>query len=129
MLAAVAHASGEAGPLPAGLFHAASLLFHILTSLVVFALLRRLVVNPTAVLFGALLFALHPVQVETVAWASGLKDVLCGFLILTAVWQYLRFASAQPPRPRLPYVLAPAAFVLAILAKPTAMVTPLLALA
>jgi tetratricopeptide (TPR) repeat protein len=129
VLAAIARAGDDAGPISAGLFHAASLLFHILTSLVVFALLRRLVVNATAALFGALLFALHPVQVETVAWASGLKDVLCGLLIWTAVWQYLRFAYTEPPRPRLPYVLATAAFVLGMLAKPTAMVTPLLALA
>ncbi|MDB5319537.1 MAG: hypothetical protein JWN40_1168 [Phycisphaerales bacterium] len=128
-LAAVAHAGVNTGPISAGLFHAASLILHILASLVVFALLCRLVMNPTAALYGALLFALHPVQVETVAWASGLKDVLCGLLIWTAVWQYLRFASAVSPRPRLPYVLATAAFVLGMLAKPTAMVTPLLALA
>src|SRR2546429_6077594 len=43
MLAAIADAGDQAGPISAGLFHAASLLFHILTSLVVFALLRRLV--------------------------------------------------------------------------------------
>jgi protein O-mannosyl-transferase len=130
-LAALARATADsAAPIAAAPFHAASLLVHILASLVVFTLLRRLVANTTAALLGAMLFALHPMQVETVAWASGFKDVLCGLLIWTAVWQYLRFSSAQSPRAaRISYALATAAFILAMLAKPTAMVTPLLALA
>lgn len=129
-LAALARATDSAGPIAAAPFHAASLLVHVLASVVVFTLLRRLVANVTAALLGAMLFALHPMQVETVAWASGFKDVLCGLLMWTAVWLYLRFGSPDSPRAaRLSYALATAAFVLAMLAKPTAMVTPLLALA
>jgi Flp pilus assembly protein TadD len=125
-LAAIAHSVGDGGPLPAPLFHAASLIFHVLASLVVYTLLRRWVVEPTAALLGALLFALHPVQVEPVAWASGLKDVLCGLLIWTAVWQYCRYASQNSRRA---YALALGAFALGMLAKPTAMVTPLILIA
>ncbi len=85
------------------------------------------------------MFALHPLQVEAVAWATGLKDVLCGFLSFVAVWQYLRYgqwsvdaaASANQPgkasRFLGRYWLATGAFVLALLAKPTAVVVPVLA--
>jgi Flp pilus assembly protein TadD len=143
-LALIAHAAGD-GTLAAWPFHLASMIVHALTSLVVLAVVRRLVPSATAALLGALLFAVHPVQVESVAWTSGLKDLLCGLLIWTAVWQYLRFATAArdasaggaggatvvgwPGRPAAAYALATAAFVIGMLAKPTAIVTPLLAVA
>ena len=40
-------------------------------------------------------FAVHPVQVEPVAWASGLKDVLCGLLSLLAIASYVRYAQER----------------------------------
>ena len=40
--------------------------------------------------FGALLFALHPLRVESVAWASERRDVLCAVFYLSTVWFYLR---------------------------------------
>jgi tetratricopeptide (TPR) repeat protein len=79
---------------------------------------------------GALLFAIHPLQVEPVAWVAGFKDLLFGLLALMAVWHYLRYVDAkmQPsaPRARLHYGLATGAFVLALLAKPTAVVLPVI---
>jgi tetratricopeptide (TPR) repeat protein len=82
---------------------------------------------------GALLFAIHPIQVEPVAWVAGFKDVLFGLLSLLTVWHYLRFVDAKiapgtgrPSRPRLHYGLATGAFVLALLAKPTAVVLPVI---
>src|SRR5262249_20088843 len=89
---------------------------------------------------GALLFAIHPLQVEAVAWATGFKDVLCGFLSCVALWQYLRYAqesgeatsSGQAPQVQARrsvrrYGLATGAFVLALLAKPMAVVVPVVA--
>lgn len=108
-------------------FHSANLAFHMLSALVVFGIIRRLYCDRAAACVGALVFALHPVQVEPVAWAAGLKDVLCGMLTLLAVWQYLIFA--QEPALRWRYALATIAFVLAMLAKPTALVAPLIVFA
>src|SRR5262249_44971284 len=93
---------------------------------------------------GAGLFALHPLQVESVAWASGLKDVLAGAFTLSALWLFLVFAEARleadgagGPRARamaipglgpLPVcALATLAFVLAMLSKPSAVMAPFLA--
>ena len=123
------------GPLTADLFHRLNLLLHLANTLIVYrvgCLWMPSVGLPhhriTAAALGALVFALHPLQVEAVAWVSGLKDVLSGFLALISVWQYLEFAHAQG-RKRLwsHYGLATVAFGCALLAKPAVVVTPLVA--
>ncbi len=109
-------------------FHALNVFLHILSSLLVYAILRSLVPSTFASCAGALAFALHPVQVESVAWASGTKDLLAGLLGLYALWNYLLFArSPAPSHPRLALATATAAFLLAMLAKPSAIVIPLVA--
>ncbi len=121
--------AAELSPGPA-LFHGLNLLAHILAGVAVLLLLRRLVDNDWAALGGAMLFALHPVQVEAVAWVSGFKDVLCGLLSLGALWQYVVFVQAREisPRPaRSAYLAAVVLFLLALLSKPTAVVVPALA--
>jgi tetratricopeptide (TPR) repeat protein len=125
-----------------GIFHSLSLLLHVLNVLIVFALLRLLVKNDWAAACGALFWALHPVQVESVAWASEMKGVLCGFWGLLALWLYalssLRWQAgperdasfeAKGARGRGVgfYFLATLCFVLALLAKPSAVCLPLLA--
>jgi protein O-mannosyl-transferase len=77
---------------------------------------------------GACLFAIHPVQVEPVAWATGLKDVLCGTASLVALWAYVAAAGRGPGRQKLTiYLLATAAYAVALLSKPGAVVLPLMA--
>jgi len=113
------------------LFHSANVLCHLLALLVAYRILRLLNADLFAAFCGALLFGVHPVQVEAVAWVSGLKDVLSGLLALVALWQYVLFSLADiRGRPSLTrYILAIAAFLLAMLAKPSAMALPLAALA
>ncbi len=103
-------------------FHAANVLFHLLSGLVVAAILRRLVANEMAVLIGALVYLLHPVQVESVAWISGLKDVLSGLLVLVAVLQYIAFRQDGKA---LRLWMSIGAYALGLLAKPSAMTAPL----
>lgn len=38
---------------------------------------------------GALLFAVHPLQVESVGWVTAMKDLLCGLFSLLAIWRYI----------------------------------------
>ncbi len=75
-------------------FHVANLIVHLLSIIVVFAILRLLVRSDWAAGAGSLLFALHPVQVESVAWVDGMRDVLSGLLSFVALWQYLAYARA-----------------------------------
>jgi hypothetical protein len=99
-------------------YHAVNLVLHILNALLVWALLRRLAL-PGA-WWAAALFALHPVQVESVAWVSELKNVLSGACYWGAALAYLRFAGIGAHRAtggRTWYGLSLALFLLALLAK------------
>ncbi|MFP4039373.1 MAG: hypothetical protein ACOCPQ_02115 [Desulfosudaceae bacterium] len=124
------------GRLDAGLFHLANMLIHILSALLVYELVQRLYRiregaghDPAAgrwpALLAGLVFCLHPLQVESVCWITGFKDVLGGFLGLLATRLYL--ATVQPEGYRLPrYGLATVVFMLAVLAKPSAVAVPLM---
>jgi len=107
-------------------FHTTNVLVHLGTTLAAFAVLRKLVPSNIAAMAGAAVVALHPVQVEAVAWVSGLKDVLCGCLTLAAIAVYLTAAERDSKKPL--YLAATALFVLALLAKPSAMWTGLIVL-
>lgn len=123
------------GRLDARVFHTASVLIHSGNALLVFGLLRRCLKRVWPAAIGALLFALHPLQVETVAWTSGMKDLLCATFSLLALGGYVRaVAPAEPDEQgpsagtrRLNYALGMAAMLAGMLCKPTAMVTPMLA--
>jgi len=118
-----------AGMLNAHVFHTLNVLLHVASALIVFRILSRIVRHPWVACAGAMLFALHPLQVETVGWASGTKDLLFGFLSLLAIAQYMTFVSMEPADKRrwLAYAVATTAFALAMLSKPTAIVLPLIA--
>ena len=73
-------------PLDPRVFHAGSFAVHLATVAMLYLLLRRLLRDPVAAAAGAALFGVHPLQVEAVAWASGLKDLLSAFFALTALY-------------------------------------------
>ena len=120
-------------------FHLANVFVHACSACLVMAILTRLTRHHTAALIGALLYAVHPVQVETVAWASGMKDLLWGCFSLGTLNLYIAVAQSDPTLPeatpsspalrRWQYVGATACLVLAMLSKPSAMVTPAVAAA
>jgi hypothetical protein len=134
-LSKLPNSAGMENPFDPAYFHAASLLTHIATVLVVYTLLKFLFQRRWAACAGALLFALHPVQVEPLAWTCGIKDLLCGFFSVTAIWQYLLFTSAGNPRFEsrrfkrtwIHLAVAMLAVVLGELCKPSAMVAPIIA--
>lgn len=120
---------GPGHPLNPHLFHSINVLLHSATTALVFLLLRRLQTVPWAAAAGALLFAIHPVQVAPVAWATGLKDLLSGFWSVMALWQYTLSVqhTESLPKSRWRYSLALISFILAMLSKPNAVIVPLLA--
>ena len=118
-------------------FHLVDIVLHILSVLVVLSMLRLLVRDEWAAGAGAALFALHPMNVEPVAWASATMHLLGGLLALVAVWQYSLYASSAMVYPnggdhhfvagtprhrgkRFHYAVAGGAFALALLANPFA---------
>ncbi len=113
-------------------FHIANIAVHTATSVLVLLLLSRLVPSIAAACAGALIFAVHPVQVETVGWISGGKDALCGLLSVAAILSYVVYAQRAAPADETRSTRATGAFwwaavvlmILAILAKPVAIMLP-----
>jgi Tfp pilus assembly protein PilF len=109
------------------IFHAGLLLLHFLGACVVLRILRRIVDDPRAALLGALFFAIHPLQTESVAWITETRGVLAGFLGLLALDLHLAAMTAEDGASARHHVLSGLVFLLAMLAKPTAVAIPLLA--
>ncbi len=70
-------------------FHLVSLGLHFAAALAAWRFFARLFVDENLGLFAALLFALHPVHVESVAWISALNDPLSGLFVLLALGSFL----------------------------------------
>ena len=106
---------------PSG-YHWVNLLLHVANALLVWRLLVRLKV-PGAWLAGAI-FALHPVQVESVAWITERKNVLMGFFFLLTLLAWIAFVDERTKRPWRFYGLALILYLLALSAKTTACTLP-----
>jgi tetratricopeptide (TPR) repeat protein len=107
-------------------FHAANLLVHWLSACVVLEILRKLKIADWAALAGALIFAVHPIQTEAVAWVTAMKDLLSGLFALLAIWQYILAMQSPAKRRKWTYLLATICFVAALLSKPSTVVVPLI---
>jgi protein O-mannosyl-transferase len=105
-------------------FHVANVVYHAAAALFVQALLGTLGASAPGALAGALLFAVHPVQVDAVSYAAGRRDVLCGLFYALGVVAYLRHRRSGM---RAPLALAAVAYVLAVLAKEMAITMPVAA--
>ncbi len=122
---------GARTTLDASPFHAANLVFHCLNIVLVFGLAKRLTKNNLASSAGALLFGVHPLQVSSVAWITGLREILSMSFSLGAILLYLEWRSEQlstnsvsAVREKLLYASALVAFICAVLCKPIAVVVP-----
>jgi hypothetical protein len=105
----------------AGAHHLTNLLFHILNSLLLFIVFRKMTAQVWQSAIVALLFALHPLHVESVAWVAERKDVLSTFFWLLTIWSYTRFAR----RPALVRYLAVVGFFcMGLMAKPMVVTLP-----
>jgi tetratricopeptide (TPR) repeat protein len=110
-------------PLPPAIFHGLSLALHLFNSALVIGILSRLIPGLwSPVILGATIFALHPIQMETVAWISGLRDLVAYGLGLSAIWLLMEQNSSKKR-----IALASVFFLLAILSKPNAVVLPMAA--
>ena len=100
-------------------YHLVNIGLHVLSASLLLIVLRRLSVAGAA--FAAALFALHPVQVQSVAWISELKNTLSGVFFLVSALLYLRFDA---DRSRRDYAAALGVFVVALMTKSVTAVLP-----
>jgi tetratricopeptide (TPR) repeat protein len=105
---------------PAG-YHLTNLLFHVLNAIVLFFAIRALTGTLWRSALVAALFALHPLHVESVAWVSERKDVLCAFFMFITLFCYASFARQKQWGH---YIATLFFFVMGILAKPMIVTLP-----
>jgi protein O-mannosyl-transferase len=105
----------------AGAHHFMNVLFHALAAAALFAALFALTGAPGRSLAVAALFALHPLAVESAAWVSERKNVLCALFWFLALWKYAHYARTKRLRD---FALVMLFFALSLLSKPMAVTFP-----
>jgi tetratricopeptide (TPR) repeat protein len=109
----------------AGADHVVAVGIHLLASLMLFVFLRRATGTRWRSAFVSFVFALHPLHVESVAWISERKDVLCAFFWFLTSWAWVRYA-ARPGAGR--YAAVVSFYCLGLLSKPMIVTLPLVLL-
>ena len=105
----------------AGGYHVTSLLLHIANTLLLYVLLKRMTKAHWPSAFVAILFAIHPLHVEPVAWASSRKDVLSTCFLLTTLLTYHWYVQKRGLLRNLAVALP---YGLGLLAKPMLVTVP-----
>jgi tetratricopeptide (TPR) repeat protein len=111
--------------LHAGAHHMVSVLFHVLNTILLLLILRAMTGALWKSAFVAALFALHPMHVESVAWASERKDVLSAFFWMATTGSYLWYVKNKGRRR---YLLVVLCYGLGLMAKPMLVTLPIVLL-
>lgn len=104
-----------------GMHHMTSVFLHIINSMLLFFIFRKMTGNLWQSAMIAALFALHPLHVETVAWVSERKDVLSTLFWMLTMRTYLAYVE-QPSGRR--YAAVVLFFVLGLMSKPMLVTLP-----
>lgn len=105
----------------AGGHHAVNLLLHLANVVLVYLVFRRLLGRGEPALLSAALFAVHPLNVESVAWISERRNLLCLLFSLSALLAYARYARRESWRR---YLTVCGLLAAALMAKPLAVTLP-----
>ena len=112
--------------LNAGWHHLTNLFFHLANTLLLFALFCKLTRQKWPATCVALLFAVHPLHVESVAWIAERKDMLSTFFFLTVLMTYTSYVRS--PKKTALYYTTLFLFMLGLMAKPMLVTLPFLLL-
>lgn len=105
-------------------YHLDSLLFHIAVTVLVFWFVNLLTRRPLAAAIAALLFGLHPMHIESVAWLAGRKDVIYGMFYMAACIAWIYYLRAAGTKKLMWYIGVLLLFICSLLGKPVAVVLP-----
>jgi hypothetical protein len=104
-------------------YHITNIVLHTINSILVLLLIYTITKSSWISLFIALLFSLHPMQVESVAWVSERKGLMCAFFYLLSFMAYIRFSRKRKISF---YFLSIVLFLLSLLSKPMSVTLPLI---
>jgi protein O-mannosyl-transferase len=110
------------------LYHVNNLLLHLFATFFAFIILIQLGLRPLGAAVGALLFGIHPMRVESVAWVTERKDVLLTAFYFPAIYCYIKSIKV-PERNKYYLIWAVVWFIFALLSKIQAVALPLTFLA
>jgi hypothetical protein len=105
----------------AGGHHLVSLFFHIASTLLLFALLKKITARVWPSFFVAAAFALHPAHIGSVAWAAERKDVLSTLFFILTLLAYTSYTQRQT---KLRYILVFLSYAMGLMAKPMLVTLP-----
>ena len=103
-----------------------NIILHLLNVIMVFLILKLLSGDGYIALGAALIFAIHPMRVESVVWVTERKDVLYAFFYLLAIYHYIKYITSGENKKY--YILTLLMFVLSLLSKALAASLPLVLL-
>lgn len=106
---------------PAG-YHLTNIILHAINSVLVYTVLKRLTSKDCIALLASLIFAVHPINVENVAWVAERKTLLSGMFALLSIRSYLEFSREGVKRPLIYSIVF---YILSMLSKPMAITMPL----
>jgi tetratricopeptide (TPR) repeat protein len=107
--------------LDAGWHHVVNVLLHAIATFFLFAFLYRATLSRWPSAMVALLFAVHPLHVESVAWIAERKDTLAALFWFLALWAYVRYTE-KPGLGR--YLLVVVTFCFGLMSKPMIVTLP-----
>ncbi len=110
---------------PAG-YHLSNVILHSLNAVLAFVFIKKITGSARVGFLSALLFAVHPLNVENVAWIAERKTLLTAFFSFAALIFYIDFSEGRSPGR---YALCAACFFLAVVAKPLTVTLPLVLIA
>jgi hypothetical protein len=105
-------------------YHSINIIFHLANTLLVFFLVMKLRPGLITATVAALLFGIHPLHVESVAWITELKDVLYTFFFLAGLLSYLAYRNNSAKTRN--YVFSLGFFILSCFSKGMAVVFPVI---
>ncbi len=109
--------------------HFNNLILHLICVFLVFRIMLLLKLSPWAAGIVALLFGIHPMRVESVAWATERKDVLFGAFYFASMFYYILYIQAEKIKKRKLYIISIVLFILSLFSKIQAVSLPLTLLA
>ena len=109
--------------LNAAWWHLATVVVHVAATFMVYLLARRLSKDAVIATVATLIFGLHPVHIEAVAWVSGVTEPLLALFLIPSFLFYLNWRESRP-NGRSYFAASVALYAVAMLAKETALVLP-----
>lgn len=107
-------------------YHMTNIILHSLSSLLVFLIGRKLLGSNISAFVGGMLFAVHPVHVESVAWISGRTDPMAAAFMLLSLYLYILFSERKRV---ILLLLSLTAYIFSLLSKEMGITLPLLIVA